>query len=243
MAFLARAARPSMRLMTGIPTLQVSRSFAAAPSAAPSAARAVEPKVPLRIYGLAGRYAHALFDSASQTKQLDKIEAEVKAFMQLVDKTPELQAVLSTPVLASELRVAAVNLYLDQIKASPVTRRFFALLAESGRAASARAIVDAFQRLMADHRNEVSAVVISASALSPALLARLSEKLKNKFLRPQDTLQIQTKIDESMIAGFQVQLGEKFIDMSLKTELDQKIRSIRSAMDAYFDRFPKVAKA
>lgn len=64
-----------------------------------SAARAKLVQAPIQIYGLEGRYAHALYSAASKEKKLDAVEKELNGFRDLVNKDKKLADYIGNPTI------------------------------------------------------------------------------------------------------------------------------------------------
>lgn len=69
-----------------------------------TAARADLVSPGIQLYGLEGRYAHALFSAASKTNTLGKVESELATVKSMAQKDQVFQGFLSSPVLNSEER-------------------------------------------------------------------------------------------------------------------------------------------
>merc|ERR1712170_17543 len=64
-----------------------------------SAPRSHLVSAPIQLFGLEGRYAHALYSAASKEKKLDAVEKELKAFQALVSKDAPLAEYLANPTI------------------------------------------------------------------------------------------------------------------------------------------------
>lgn len=167
---------------------------------------------------VAGRYAQALFDIASEDKALkmvDSIEAELKGVKAILDENVELQRLLYHP----QITAAAKKEFLDQLfkgKISEVTGNFLALLVDRRRETSFNDIVDEFVDLANANRGIVEANVTTAVELNDTEKGELSSILAR--LTGQK-VQISYAVDPSIIGGVIVRMGDKIIDGSVKTRL------------------------
>jgi F-type H+-transporting ATPase subunit delta len=78
-------------------------------------------------------------------------------------------------------------------------------------------MIDAFRRIAAEHRGEVSAEVTAAHALTAAQQAELKAALKS--VAGKDVV-INVTVDPSLLGGLVVKMGSRQIDTSLKTKLN-----------------------
>jgi len=71
--------------------------------------------------------------------------------------------------------------------------------------------------LVAAHRGEVTAEVVSAHALSDDQMDALRKQLRARVGRD---VNIQSRIDPSILGGLIVKIGSRMIDSSIKTRLN-----------------------
>ncbi|KAJ3344934.1 ATP synthase subunit O, mitochondrial [Kappamyces sp. JEL0680] len=124
-----------------------------------TAAKAVQ--VPLKLHGIDGRYATALFSAASKSGTLAKVDEELQQVKALLDKDAGVKRFLETPVIDRQAKKKGIEVILGNGK-SETTVNFFNLLAENGRLGETSKIISAYTSLMIAHRGEVNVVVISA---------------------------------------------------------------------------------
>merc|ERR1712047_28623 len=159
-------------------------------------------QAPIQLFGLEGRYAHALYSAASKEKKLDAVEKELKA-------NPSIQKVEKKDVLEK---------LCGQHKASAVTANFLGAMAENNRLPKMNAIIGAFEQLMAAHRGEIVCSVTTAKALDAANKKELTAAL-NAFLKKGETLKLELNVDPALIGGMVVNIGDKYVDMSMATKI------------------------
>jgi F-type H+-transporting ATPase subunit delta len=171
---------------------------------------------------VAGRYAQALYDIASEEKTLpkyksmvDRIESELIAIKSILDENIELQRLLYHP----QITPAAKKELLDQLfkgKISEITGNFLALLVDRRRETYFGDIVDEFTALANAGRGIIEARVTSAVELKDKEKGELSgilARLTGKKVR------ISYVVDPSIIGGVIVRMGDKIIDGSIKARL------------------------
>jgi len=236
MQFLAAPRRSAASVATGI------RCYANAPAATPKPAAPPASPAPaksaskMRLYGVSGRYAHALFDYASEQNAHAKVDADVKNLKKLATDNHEFQELLQNPITSQSARKNGLGKIFADQKTSETTRRFFDLLIENRRSANSIAIFDDYLKLLAGSRNELSGTITSAKPLTPKQLTNIEGSLKNVFQTGHSKIVLDTKVDPKLLGGFQVQLGEKYIDCSLRTEIDKIKRVMEETTGAYFEK-------
>lgn len=56
-------------------------------------------QAPIQLFGLEGRYAHALYSAATKQKKLDVVEKEVNSFKGLLEKDAKFSAFIQNPTV------------------------------------------------------------------------------------------------------------------------------------------------
>ena len=80
------------------------------------------------------------------------------------------------------------------------------------------AIIDRFNQMLAAHRGEISAQVISAGKLSDKRLDDIREALSGVL---GGNVAIDAQIDEDMIGGLVVRVGSRMVDASLRSKIQR----------------------
>ncbi|MBI1210174.1 MAG: F0F1 ATP synthase subunit delta [Alphaproteobacteria bacterium] len=165
---------------------------------------------------LAGRYATALVDLASEGKSLDTVAGELKQIKDLLSGSADLNRLVRSPVFSREEQGEAMAAILGRLNVSQLTKNFIGLVAQKRRLSVLRDIITAFEKIVAAQRGELSATVTSAQSLKAEQLTALSGTLKDTFKRD---VRLSTEVDPSLIGGLVVKVGSRQIDTSLKTKL------------------------
>ena len=188
------------------------------------AARGASVKPPIKIFGLEGRYAHALYSAAVKNKKENTVEKDLDKFASLLKGDKRLQEFMNDPTLQRKSKLEMLNTILVQQKFDKMTMSFFGVLAENNRLNRVKNIVSAFSQLMSASRGEVECTVISAQKLDDNNTKALESALKG-FLKPTEVLKLNLKVDNALLGGLIVELKDKYIDMSTATKI-RKISNI-----------------
>jgi len=108
---------------------------------------------------------------------------------------------------------------LGEVLKNPLLSKKKALLAENGRLGRLQGIAKSFGEIMSAHRGEVSATVTTAKPLEAQQLKELTSVLQ-AFLKKGNSLQLETKVNPSLIGGMVVVLGDRYIDLSISSKLN-----------------------
>ncbi len=167
--------------------------------------------------GMAGRYASALFALALDAKSVDKIQKDLDGFSQMLNSSTDLQRLVASPAFSADEQSGAIAALVKKAKFGDLTSNFFALVTSNRRLFAIADMISAYRALAAEHRGEITADVTSASALGVTQLKSLKTALKSVVGKD---VQVNQKVDESLLGGLVVQIGSRMIDSSLRTKLN-----------------------
>ena len=173
---------------------------------------------------LAGRYASALFDLASEAGTVTAVEGDLDRLAEALHESAELRALIRNPEVSREQIgkvVGGIGAYLGLAE---LTKNFLGVLAENRRIADLPAMIRAFHAIAAAQRGEVTAEVASAHALTDAQLATLEQKLRAREGR---TVKLKTRVDPDLLGGLVVTVGSKRIDGSIRTRLNSLAQAMK----------------
>lgn len=163
------------------------------------------------------RYAQALFDLATDQKQVAAVEADLKSLKAAIADSKELRTLIGSPTFSAEDKAKGLVAIGAKGKFNMTTLKFLGLLSENGRAAALPAVIDAFAKLSAAARGAVSAEVTTAIALSPAQQKGVAAALRQALGKDPE---ITTRVDPALLGGIKVKVGSRLFDASLKSKLD-----------------------
>ena len=165
---------------------------------------------------VAGRYASALFDLASEQKSVAAVEADLKRFDGLLSLSEDLRNLVRSPLTSSDDQGRALAAVLAQAGIGGITANFVALVAKNRRLFVIPEMIANFSKLAANARGEIAAEVTSAQPLTDSQTQALRETLRASA--GKDVI-LAAKVDPSLIGGLVVKIGSRMIDSSLKTKL------------------------
>jgi len=183
-----------------------------------SALRLEMAKTPIKLWGMEGRYATALYSAATKEKKLDKVEKEISAFQNLLKTDAKLSQFLSDPSQQRQVKMQAMSEIVKSQKYDPITANFFGAVAENGRLSKTNKILNAFNKLMKAHKGEIYFTVTTATPLDAASQKELKAALAG-FVQKGETLTLELKVDPEILGGMLVDMGDKFIDMSTASKI------------------------
>jgi F-type H+-transporting ATPase subunit delta len=175
------------------------------------------------VSGMAGRYATALFELALEEHALDAVRADLDRFGALLEGNADLRRLVRSPVFTADQQLKALSAILEKAGISGIAANFLKVLTANRRLFAARDVIRDYRQLVARHKGEVTAQVTLAEGPTDAHLAAIKNALKAVT---QKDVQVDVKVDPSIIGGLIVKLGSRMVDSSLRT----KLNSIKYAM-------------
>ena len=168
-------------------------------------------------------YARAAFEEAQETGNLS-LWSELLSTAAAVAADPALQRLLGpwNPQMRGDQKAELVAGVCRDVRgdeeAPEAFVTFLKMLAEFHRLHMLPSIAVLFERLRAEAESILHAELISSATVTDAQRNRVSASLKAKFQRD---VALDCKIDESLIAGAVIRVGDLVIDGSARGRLDK----------------------
>ena len=168
-------------------------------------------------------YGEALFEVAVEDGTVDSLLEEVEAVLQVLDANWEYVKLLTHPKLPLEEKISLVK-GAFQDKVSKSLEGFLVAVVEKGRFAQIEAILHYFIDEVREYQKVGVACVTSATALTESQKKEIEDRLLAttsyvKFLMRYD-------VDSSLIGGMVVRIGDRVVDSSIKTKLNQMAKEL-----------------
>ncbi len=165
---------------------------------------------------LARPYAEAVFRMAKEAGDLAGWSARLKTLVTIATDA-RVARVIDDPTVSTD-RLADFIIEVAGKALGEKGENLIKVLAENGRLALLPVIAAQFENLKADDEGVVEATITSAQALTPEQIADLAGALKAKFKRD---VTVKVAVDESLIGGAVIAVGDKVIDGSVKGRLER----------------------
>ena len=165
------------------------------------------------------RYAQALIELAFSNNQpglADAIAVDLHLINNTIESNPDLKNSLQHPSYSStQKKTLLKEIFKGQVQ--ELSLSLLDLLIVRRRLDLLPAIESAYQTLLNEMRNTITAQLVSSEKLADNNLADIKARL-NECLGKN--LNLETTIDPSLIAGFVLKIGDQVIDGSLKGRLN-----------------------
>jgi F-type H+-transporting ATPase subunit delta len=173
---------------------------------------------------LASRYARALLNSAKDCNAIDKMDAQLKLFLDLLKKSPQLNLALSHPAISFEDKKSFLDEIFKQTEFLPEFKNFIYLLVRKKRFYLLRIIDEIFSQRVLFLEKRLPVSVYLPQSLSEANKKLLLKKLSEKFNKKID---LYLHIDPALIGGLKLEIGQKFFDASIKKNLELLVSQLQ----------------
>jgi len=169
------------------------------------------------------RYARALFQAAINGQQLDAVAENLDAITQATRTSPQLMNVLRHPRITRERKRDLLH-HIFEGRVQPVVENFLFLLIEKDRSGVIPNVAEQFRELLDEYRREMDAEAISAVPLTDSQTQALRAQLETTT---GYKIRLETRVDDSMLGGLVVRVGDKLYDGSLATQLQRMEEQLR----------------
>jgi len=167
-------------------------------------------------------FAEALVQSADDRGELEPVANDAGALREALADHPELLPFFRDPSISEEERQGVVDKALAD--ADPLLKRFLGVLNNRGRLGMLPQILDAVEYLLDQRLGKVEVDVTTAQALGDDELAHVREKVGKALGREAV---VHPYVDESIIGGLVVRVGDQIIDASVMRQLEAMRERLR----------------
>ena len=167
---------------------------------------------------VAGRYAKSLIDLASENNALEEAKNDMVLFEKVVDETPELEAILKNPIVPLDKKTGILKgIFADKVGKLTIT--FFTTVVNKGRSE----ILFATAKQFIQQYNSIKGIVTADVTTATPLCATAKEEIVAIVKRELGANQviINEKLNEKLIGGFILKVGDKQFDASISSNLSK----------------------
>lgn len=167
------------------------------------------------------RYAKALLSLALDNKKAGDVNTDMLLIANTLKSNPELQSMVLSPVVNTQDK----RVVLEQVfkNANAITLQLFNVLQTNNRIQILGDIVNAYLSLYDKQMGIEKVTVTTAVALTPELETKVLKKVKE--LTPKQVV-IKNIIDESLIGGFVLRVGDVEYNASVSNQLNKLKRQL-----------------
>lgn len=161
-------------------------------------------------------YAEAAFRAAVDANATGQY-GQALAALGVAAANAQVASMLGNPKVTAAEKVGVLAAAAGGNLAAPITNLVTTLI-ENGKATLLPFVSEHFQRLQREHDGVIKATITSAFALSDSEKASLVDALAKKYGKK---IEVDVKVDESLIGGARVQVGDDVVHASVRDTLDK----------------------
>ena len=164
----------------------------------------------------ARRYAKALMDLARRDGIIAEIGAQLQQYQALLRDNTNLQRLLENPSVDIQVKASILTTIFERTQPVPLLRNFLLLLMHKGRLPQLDAICTHYERMASDELHRVVAQVTTASELDTQQRQVVLQKIA---AATQKDVQLEARVDPSIIGGLVVRINNVILDGSVRGQL------------------------
>ena len=171
------------------------------------------------------RYAKAILDLAVDNKATDKVEKDMRNIVATISGSAELKNMLASPVISAAVKKGTL---LEVFKGSDtMTQGLVTILIENRRVGLLNQVAEKFIILNEALKGKDLAYVTTTVPLSTELEKQI---LKKVTALTGKKVTIENKIDESIVGGFILRVGDLQYDASISNKLSNLKREFTNSL-------------
>ncbi|MDN4524800.1 F0F1 ATP synthase subunit delta [Fictibacillus fluitans] len=171
---------------------------------------------------IAKRYASALYEVVGQ-ENLEQSEAELRAVKDVMESNRDIHKLLNHPKISVEQKKQIVKDSLGTEISQPVLNTIL-LLIDRNRENIIAQMAGQFIELANESRGIAEATVYSVRLLSQEERVRLEETFAKRVGKQH--LRIENIIDQSLVGGMRIRIGNRIFDGSIRGKLERIERQL-----------------
>ena len=162
-------------------------------------------------------YARSLLELADERGEVEPVANDMGALKQILEENPVFADFLRDPGISSEERQSVLDkMFGDDTQ--PLVKRFLKLMNDRDRLGELPAVVDAFEYLLDQKLGKIEVDVTVAQKLSDDELEHVRGRV-GETLGGKEAV-VHQYVDESIIGGMILRVGDKVVDASVRRQLD-----------------------
>lgn len=165
---------------------------------------------------IAYRYAKALIDLANEQGVVNEVNTDMAFFEEVCEQNDEFTAVMASPIVRHEKKFGILRKIFEN-RVNKVTYSIFNVLTTKNRENLILPIAQEFQKIFNDQNGIQKVQVSSAEKLNEKQLSDLNKIVESAVKKK---VILEERIDESLIGGYVLRVGDTQIDTSVKKKLN-----------------------
>lgn len=167
------------------------------------------------------RYAKSLIDLALEKGQLEPVREDMLLVFSTIRESHDLSLMLKSPVIKTDKKQEILKAVFGG-KIGVISSEFIDIITRKRRESQLEAIAESFLTQYKKHKQILTAVITSASGLDEKLRAQVMQIVKGTT---NSEVELIEKVDNDLIGGFILRVGDKQVDASIMRQIKNLDRS------------------
>ncbi|MDD3023283.1 MAG: F0F1 ATP synthase subunit delta [Syntrophomonadaceae bacterium] len=174
---------------------------------------------------VARRYAEAFFSIARDANKIDEFQQELEKIVSAINETDSLKEYFAHLLIpAKAKKEVATKIFGGQI--SQLTLNFLLMIIDKRRESYIGFIAEEYKDMADESRNITKAELVTAVEVADEDIKSLAEKLSASMGK---TVQLKLQVDQSLIGGLKLKIGDKIIDGTVAKRLQMLKDQLKQA--------------
>lgn len=174
---------------------------------------------------VAKRYADALFQLAEEHNLTDDFVKELNVVASVFEQNEKLTSLLASPNATNADKLALIDTAFASVHV--YIKNELKIMVERNRSTAITQMIEAFMNLNNDKNDIAHAVVSSVRALTQDEVSNVETTFKR--LLNKQSLIIENRVDESLLGGLRIRVGNTIYDGSLSNKLKRIEQNLLTA--------------
>ncbi len=166
---------------------------------------------------VAARYAKSLIELAEERKVVETVYQDMLLFRDTAKANRGLMLALKSPVVRHEKKLGILKALFKE-KVDPVSYSIFEIITRKNRESILDEIAEEFITQYNTYKGIQKATITTTIPLNADLRAQFNKIVADATGR---TVELEEKVDEKLIGGYILRVGDRQIDASLKSRLNE----------------------
>lgn len=165
---------------------------------------------------VASRYATALLELAVELNKIDSVAGDMEFIVATNNSSRDFELLLQSPVIRADKKIEILSKVFDAFE--DVSMGFIRLITSKGRENLLPDIATAFGLLVKEHKGIVPVTLTTAQKLDSSTREKILSKIEG--ILDNKTPELEEIIDENLIGGFVVRVGDRQVDASIASQFN-----------------------
>ena len=168
-------------------------------------------------------YGDALFETAMEKQRIDSMFAEAKTVLEALQTNPDFGKLMNHPKILKEEKLQVLE-EVFKGRVSDEMTGFMTIVIKKDRFAEMEEIFNYFISKVKEYKKIGVAYITTPLAMNEIQKANVKERLL--ATTPYEEMEIHYEVEEDLIGGMVIRIGDRVVDSSIRTKLEELKRQL-----------------